>query len=217
MNEKLERWWLHIILSQRCNLSSEDLLPFLCYIVSHSEKDTKWTQLVNIIKKKFDIPLYPGAQLDFVSHVGLWAICLWYFICHPNTKEVNIIFLLGTQKLRNYIWRFSCNLSLTEKWFHWNMTTSGSGDYPCYPKRFFKGDNESIPKYDPLLSARLDIAVPLRNAVLLFDSFSYGITCCKHVLRGLSSGEISGVDGNMIFLCLISHLPSSQKVLPKLL
>lgn len=97
------------------------------------------------------------------------------------------------------------------------MTTSGSGDYPCYPKRFFKGDNESIPKYDPLLSARLDIAVPLRNAVLLFDSFSYGITCCKHVLRGLSSGEISGVDGNMNFLCLIFHLPSSQKVLPKLL
>lgn len=141
----------------------------------HSEKDTKWTQLVNIIKKKFDIHLYPGAQLDFVSHVGLWAICLWYFICHPNTKEVNIIFLLGTQKLRNYIWRFSCNLSLTEKWFHWNMTTSGSGDYPCYPKRFFKGDNESIPKYDPLLSARLDIAVPLRNAVLLLILFRTGL------------------------------------------
>lgn len=124
MNEKLERWWLHIISSQRCDLSSEDLLPFLCYI------QKKLPNELNIIKKKFDIHLYPGAQLDFVSHVGLWAICLWDFSCHPNTKEVNIIFLLGTQKLRNDIWRFSCNLSLTEKWFHRNMTTSRSGDYP---------------------------------------------------------------------------------------
>lgn len=129
MNEKLERWWLHIISSQRCNLSS-----FYLFCVTF-RKRYRMNSVGEYHKKEIRHPPVSRSTVRFRFTCG--TICLWDFICHPNTKEVNIIFLLGTQKLRNYIWRFSCNLSLTEKWFHWNMTTSRSGDYACSLKRFF--------------------------------------------------------------------------------